>query len=100
VPYDLHVVRTERWTDAARKPIRWDEVIGLIASDPDLQWSASDYADMQEGDITTRYYLICWRGTHCFWWFRDQITCATPDEAQKLKLIDIASQLGWPSCGR
>ena len=87
-------MRTERWTDAARNPVTWDEVDGLIASDPDLQWSASDYVDMKEGDTTTRYYLMCWREMPCFWWYRDQITCATPDEAQTLKLIDIASQLG------
>ena len=94
MPYDLHVVRTELWTDAANKPITWDEVNGLIASDPDLQWSASDYVDMKLGDTTTRYYMICWRELPCFWWYRDQITCANPEEAQTLKLIDIANKLG------
>lgn len=99
MPYDLHVVKTERWTDAARKPITWDEVNRLIASDPDLEWSTADYVEMKENDVTTRYYLICWQGRPCFWWYRDQITCATPDEAQTLKLIDIAGQLGGQVVG-
>jgi hypothetical protein len=49
---------------------------------------------MKDGDSTTRYYLICWRGVACFCWYRDQITCATPDEEKTRKLIDIAHRLG------
>lgn len=94
MPYDLHVVKTERWTDAARKPITWDEVNGLIASDPELEWSTADYVEMKDNDVTTCYYMICWQGRPCFWWHRDQITCATPDEAQTLKVIEIAGKLG------
>jgi hypothetical protein len=52
-----------------------------------------DYVDMKDGEKMTRYYFIEWRGSPTFLWYRDQITCTTPNEEQTLKLIDIASRL-------
>jgi transposase len=92
-PYDLHVVRTENWNDAEQNPITREDVEQLIGSDPDLSWSTSDYVDMKDGEKMTRYYFIEWRGSPTFLWYRDQITCTTPNEEQTLKLIDIASRL-------
>jgi len=93
MPYDLHVVRTPGWLDAAEFPITREEVEGLLQSDGELAWSASDYVDSTEAGITTRNYMITWKGLPCFLWERDQITCASPDQQQTAKLIDIASRL-------
>jgi len=93
MPYDLHVVRTSNWLDAATNPITREDVDRLIQSDPELEWSSSDYVEMkQEGGIG-RFYLIAWNGRSCFVWSEDQITCATPDEPQVAKLIGIAERL-------
>jgi hypothetical protein len=49
---------------------------------------------MQEktGNIV-RFPLINWRGISCFWWYKDQILCKNPDQAQTAKLIRIADAL-------
>ena len=46
--YDLHIVRTEHWTDAARAPITRQDVDALIAADAELAWSATDYVDIRD----------------------------------------------------
>lgn len=43
--YDLHVVRTLDWLEAAKSPITREEVDRLIDQDPELQWSPSDYVE-------------------------------------------------------
>lgn len=93
MPYDLHVVRTLSWFDAAEYPITRDEVESLLQSDGELGWSASDYVDSTEAGMTTRNNMITWKGHPCFLWERDPITCASPDQPQIAKLIEIASKL-------
>lgn len=92
--YDLHVARTTDWTQSSLSPITKQQVDDLIASDGELQWSTTDHVDMQDdAGGTTRYYMICWRGSACFWWYRDRIECSGPTEAQQLKLTKIARAL-------
>ncbi|HTJ00777.1 MAG TPA: hypothetical protein VL527_17985 [Dongiaceae bacterium] len=93
--YDLHVVRTEDWADAASAPITKPEVEALIATDPELAWSATDFVDMADASGTvTRYWMITWQGQSCFWWYRDQIQCSDPpSDAHISKLIQIAQAL-------
>ena len=91
--YDLHIVRTKDWTEAASTPITKQDVDALIASDPELKWSTTDFVDMADDGVTTRYYMIIWRDSPCFWWYRDQIQCSGPDEAQQLKLAQMARAL-------
>jgi hypothetical protein len=92
--YDLHIVRTEDWTDAASAPITKQDVDALIAADAELAWSTSDYVDMKdESEGSTRYYMIEWRGQSCFWWYQDEVRCAGPDEAQTVKLVEMARAL-------
>jgi hypothetical protein len=92
--YDLHIVRTKDWTQASQAPITKQQVDDLIASDPELKWSTSDYVGMNDKTgATTRYYMICWRGAPCFWWYRDKIECSSPDEPQQLKLAQITRAL-------
>ena len=98
--YDIHIVRTKDWLDASTNPITKEDVNVLIASDQELEWSTSDYVDM--GDDTgavTRYYMIKWKGGSCFWWYRDQIQCSGADEAQQLKLVQIARALNAYAVG-
>jgi hypothetical protein len=69
--YDLHLIRTEDWTDAASQPVTKADVDGLIAADAELAWSTTDYVDMKdESGQSTRYFMITWRGQPCFWWYR------------------------------
>ena len=94
MPYDLHIVRTKNWLEASRAPITKQEVNGLIAGDPELEWSTTHYVDMNDNPGTmTRYYMIAWRGHPCFWWYRDQIQCSGPDRAQQVKLARMARAL-------
>jgi hypothetical protein len=89
--YDLHIVRTKNWLDASRTPITKRETDTLIARDTELAWSTTDYVDMSDDTgAVTRYWMITWRGQPCFWWYRGQIQCSDPDEAQQSKLLQIA----------
>lgn len=95
MPYDLHIVRTEDWTQAASNPITKQDVDVLITEDSELAWSATDYVEIKDQAGTSqRYSRIIWRGQPCFWWYRDQIQCANPDEAQIAKLVQMARALG------
>ena len=92
--YDLHIVRTSDWLDAATSPITREEVAKLIESDLDLEWSVSDFIDMKdETGKAVRFPLIAWRGRSCFCWYRDQIVCKDPDRDQTAKMIHIADAL-------
>ena len=92
--YDLHIVRTEDWTQAANAPITRPEVDSLITSDPELGWSTTSYMDMaDDAGAVTRYYAINWHGEPCFFWYRDQIECSIPDEAQTAKLVQMSRAL-------
>jgi len=94
--YDIHVVRTTDWLDAAKNPIGLEEVDAVIKSDSELQWSKSDYVDMADRNgKTTRYFMISWRGVTCFYWYRDQILYKTSQgyiQGTK-KLLQIAAKL-------
>jgi hypothetical protein len=93
--YDLHIVRTRDWTDAASAPITRQDVDALIAADSELEWSKADHVDMRDDTgAVTRYWMINWRGQPCFWWYRDQIQCSGPNEAQQFKLTQMARALG------
>jgi hypothetical protein len=92
--YDLHIVRTKNWLEASSAPITKSDVDALIASDPELEWSATDYLDMSDDNgSVARYWMITWRGQSCFWWYRDQIQCSGPDDAQQLKCAQMAQAL-------
>ena len=92
--YDLHIVRTEDWTQAASAPIAKPDVDALIAADSELAWSTTDYVDMaDEAEVSTRYFMITWRGQPCFWWYRDQIQCSGLDDAQTAKLVQMSRVL-------
>jgi hypothetical protein len=98
--YDLHLVRTQNWLDAATAPITKADVDALIASDPELSWSTADYVEMpEEAGGTARFYMIQWNGESCFWWHKDQITCAGPNEAQQRKLVRMARVLNAHAIG-
>lgn len=92
--YDLHIVRTEDWLDAAKTPVTKSEVDAVIAGDPELAWSATDYVDMADNSGTvTRYWMMTWRGEAIVGWYRDQILSSNPDEAKIAKLVQIARSL-------
>jgi hypothetical protein len=98
--YDMHVVRTKDWLEASRAPITKQEVDALIAADSELEWSMSDYVDMKDdAGVVIRYYIITWNGVLCFWWYRDQIICSNPDNAQRIKLTKIAQSLSAYAIG-
>ena len=93
--YDLHIVRTEQWSDAADMPITKTDIDRLIAADGSLSWSTSDYIDMADEDgSTTRYYLINWQGEPAFWWWRNEVRCKNPSDAQTLEMAQMAAALG------
>jgi hypothetical protein len=98
--YDLHVVRTKDWTQAASAPVTKQDVDALIAADPELKWSSTDCVDMRdENGAVVRYFMIVWKGKPCFWWYRDQVLCSGPDKAQQMKLAKIALALSAHAVG-
>jgi hypothetical protein len=97
--YDIHIVRTKDWLEASSAPITKEDVDALIASDPELEWSTTDYVDMGEAGAATRYYMIKWRGEPCFWWYEDQVQCSNPDEAQQVKLAQMARAVNGYAVG-
>ena len=100
MPYEIHVVRTKDWLEASSAPITKEDVNALIESDPELEWSSSDYIDMSDNTgAVVRYYMIKWQNISCFWWYRDQIQCSGADDAQQLKLAQIARTLNAYAVG-
>ncbi len=90
--YDLHIVKTLDWLDAAEHPITKIEVDALVAADPELSWS-EDYIEMQEETEVERFQLIEFQKAACFWWYKDQIKFNSSDFEHQLKLIRIAEAL-------
>jgi hypothetical protein len=100
MPYDIHIVRTRDWTEAGRAPVTQQDVEDLIAGDPELAWSSSDYVDrLDDAGLVTRYYGITWRGETCFFWCVDEITCSRPDYGHIVKLVRIARALNAYAVG-
>jgi hypothetical protein len=92
--YDVHLVRTEQWLDSESDPVSKEDVDKALATDPTLSWSESDYVEMMEDDASLkRYYLINWNGEPVFWWYKSEVRCKNPSEAQLLKLVDLADML-------
>jgi hypothetical protein len=93
--YDVHLVRTQQWFDSESEPVTKEDVDKVVASDSTLSWSESDYVEMREDDGTVqRYFLINWNGEPVFWWYKSEMQCKNPIEAQLLKLIEIGKALG------
>jgi len=92
--HDLHVDRSAHWTDASSSPITKSDIYALVDDDLELAWSSADFVEMadQNGSVL-RFYMIVWNGTPSFWWYRDQLLCSSPDDAQLTKLVRIASAL-------
>ena len=92
--YNLHVVRTPDWMDAASAPIARREVVNLVEADPELTWSTTEFVDVRDKNGTVfRLAYMKWHGSSCFLWKKDQIICQNPDEAQTAKMIRIAEVL-------
>jgi len=65
--YDLHIVRTKDWTEAASAPITKQDVDSLIAVDSALAWSTTDYVDMaDQAGVSTRYYMMRGEASRAF----------------------------------
>jgi hypothetical protein len=92
--YVVHLVRTEQWFDSETDPVTKENVDKIVAADATLSWSESDYVEMTEDDgSVNRYYLINWNGEPVFWWYKSEIQCKNPNEAQLLKLVEMATAL-------
>ena len=92
MPYDLHLVRTDHWLDAADAPVTKAEVDALVLSDAELSWSR-DYIDMMVDGEVKRFQLIDWKGEPFFWWYQDQIRFNSSDQDALIKLIGMAESL-------
>ena len=90
--YDLHLVRTENWLNAADAPVSKEDVDALILSDAELDWS-KEYVDMKVDGEVKRFHLIDWKGEPFFWWYKDQIKFNSSDRDALIKLIRMADRL-------
>lgn len=50
--YDVHITRAEDWTESQSNPIRLEEWLGYIASDPEMRLDG--FAEAQVDDDTLR----------------------------------------------
>jgi hypothetical protein len=92
--YDLHVLRSFRWTDSSDAPITKSDVDALVETDPELAWSTSDFMDSKDHTgAVTRFNVVLWSGTPCFWWQEDQLLCSAPDDVLVAKLVRVATAL-------
>jgi hypothetical protein len=92
--YDVHIVRTVSWMNAADDPITKVHLDGLMDADPELAWSPDAWASLNEdAEKNDRYFSILWKGQPCFWWYRNEIRCAGPGDQQLAKMVDIAIAL-------
>jgi len=77
--YDVHVVRSADWLQAASDPISRADVDTVVAADSESAWSETDAVEMaDETGTVTRYFMITWRGASCFWWYQNQVVCSNP----------------------
>lgn len=90
--YDLHLVRTNDWLDAADAPVTKADVDALILSDTELSWSMV-YIDMQVDGEVKRFHLIDWKGEPFFWWYQDQIKFNSSNQDALIKLMLMADTL-------
>jgi hypothetical protein len=94
LPTDVHIVRTDRWLDAADDPITKPHVDALIAADAELEWSRDVWDKVSAASaIINRALAIRWRGQACFWWYRHGIRCTSPNAEELAKMIDMAVAL-------
>lgn len=92
--YDVHIVKTDDWLDAASNPITKEEVDKLVASDKELEWSELDYVEMiGPGGERVRYFAILWRNSPVFYWRRNEIKSSSPDEERIMKMVELAEAL-------
>jgi hypothetical protein len=54
VAYDIHIVRTKDWLQAADSPITKQDIDVAVGGDPELECCTSDYVDMADdsGSVT------------------------------------------------
>jgi len=81
MPYNVHVVRTSHWRDAAQSPITKEEITALIAADKEMAWSPANSEE------------ITWRGTPSIRWQGGQLVSTDPDKLLTAKLIRMAGAL-------
>ena len=90
---EVHIVRTDRWEDAAADPITRDDVAALVINDPELNWAPEPFEAMTNDRIAMRSVSITWRGEACFVWHANEIRCKAPNEAELAKIIEMAMEL-------
>lgn len=76
--YDLHLVRTSNWLDAADAPVTKEDVDALLLSDAELAWSM-DYIEMKLEGEAKRFHLIEWKGQPFF------LVVQGPNQVQQLR---------------
>jgi hypothetical protein len=101
--YDVHITRANDWTEAKSAPIRLEEWLTLIQSDPEMQLDG--FADAKTPDGVLRYEnqgLVVWKaysgngvnGNMAWFDYRDGcITVKNPDEEILAKMKQIAKKL-------
>ena len=92
--YELYIERTRNRGDVGREPITKAEVDQIVASDPELSWSAMNFIETKDVKIELKgYHGILWLGKRCMWWNGYQISCKNPSGAEIIKMIEIAGLL-------
>ncbi len=95
--YDLHLVRTSNWLDAADAPVTKEDVDALLLSDAELTWSM-DHIEMKLEGEAKRPHLIEWKGEPFFGCYKDQIRFNNSDQDALIKLIGMADALNGAPC--
>lgn len=94
--YNLYLTRADAWYDAASRPIPRDDWAAVVAADPELGWSSSDYVEMGAETGVVREYAAVWLRhpeNVPFWYDNGAIETKNPDETTIRKLIELARRL-------
>lgn len=97
--YDLHITHADDWTQSRVHPISETDWLAVVASDPELEMSTTDFYERKVGGTIERIYDTYWtvpngERTAVFWLADGRITVKYRDRIALKKIVKIARKLG------
>jgi hypothetical protein len=86
--YDVHITRAANWVESESNPIRFEEWLAVVASDPELK------QDDLNGPHDFLWVAKDGQVLSPLWWWRGRIYTKNPDRATIGKMLEIAARFG------
>ena len=94
--YNLYLTRADAWYDAESRPISREDWAAVVAADADLEWSRTDYVELESEAGVVREYPAIWLrhpDRIPFWYDSGAIETKNPDQLTIRKLVELARRL-------